>query len=37
MDSSEIARRARFLYPGLLAARQLALALKGLPVDPDRA
>ncbi len=30
-------KRASFLYPGLLAARQLALRLKGLPVDPDRA
>ena len=30
-------KRSRFLYPGLLAARQLALALKGLPLDPDRA
>ena len=30
-------KRASFLYPGLLAARQLALILKGLPVDPDRA
>jgi predicted DCC family thiol-disulfide oxidoreductase YuxK len=30
-------KRARFFYPGLLAARQLALTLKGLPVDPDRA
>ena len=30
-------KRASFLYPGLLAARQLALTLKGLPVDPDRA
>ena len=30
-------KRARLFYPGLLAARQLALTLKGLPVDPDRA
>ena len=30
-------KRARLLYPVLLAARQLALTLKGLPVDPDRA
>ncbi|AKN62223.1 hypothetical protein WB44_05970 [Synechococcus sp. WH 8020] len=30
-------KRASLLYPGLLAARQLALTLKGLPVDPDRA
>ena len=30
-------KRASVLYPGLLAARQLALTLKGLPVDPDRA
>ena len=30
-------RRAKFLYPALLAARQFALTLKGLPVDPDRA
>ena len=30
-------KRASFLYPGLLAARQLALILQGLPVDPDRA
>ena len=30
-------KRARLLYPGLLAASQLALTLKGLPVDPDRA
>ncbi len=30
-------KRASFLYPGLLAARQLALTLKGLPVDPDPA
>jgi predicted DCC family thiol-disulfide oxidoreductase YuxK len=29
-------KRARFLYPGLLAARQLALIMKGLPLDPDR-
>ena len=29
-------KRAKFLYPGLLAARQFALTLKGLPVDPDR-
>lgn len=27
--------RARRLYPALLLARRLALALKGLPVDPD--
>jgi predicted DCC family thiol-disulfide oxidoreductase YuxK len=27
--------RSRQLYPLLLAARRLALALKGLPVDPD--
>ena len=30
-------KRARLFYPGLLAALQLALTLKGLPVDPDRA
>jgi predicted DCC family thiol-disulfide oxidoreductase YuxK len=30
-------KRARLFYPGLLAARKLALTLKGLPVDPDRA
>ena len=30
-------KRAKYLYPGLLAARQFALTLKGLPVDPDRA
>ncbi len=30
-------KRASLLYPGLLAARQFALTLKGLPVDPDRA
>jgi hypothetical protein len=30
-------RRANLLYPGLLAARQLALGLQGLPLDPDRA
>ncbi len=29
--------RARLLYPGLLAARQIALGLRGLPVDPDQA
>ena len=29
--------RAKFCYPGLLAARQLALRLRGLSVDPDRA
>ena len=29
--------RARLVSPGLLAARQLALTLKGLAVDPDRA
>lgn len=29
--------RSRRLYPLLLAARRLALALKRLPVDPDRA
>jgi hypothetical protein len=28
--------RSRRLYPLLLAARRLALALKGLPEDPDR-
>ncbi|PSB36127.1 DCC1-like thiol-disulfide oxidoreductase family protein [Cyanobium sp. Candia 9D4] len=28
--------RSRRLYPLLLAARRLALALKGLPLDPDR-
>lgn len=28
--------RARRLYPGLLFARRLALAARGLPVDPDR-
>nr|WP_254216708.1 DCC1-like thiol-disulfide oxidoreductase family protein [Synechococcus sp. CCY 9618] len=28
--------RSDRLYPLLLAARQVALALKGLPVDPDR-
>lgn len=28
--------RANLLYPGLLAARQLALGLRGLPLDPDR-
>jgi predicted DCC family thiol-disulfide oxidoreductase YuxK len=28
-------RRARGLYPLLLTARRLALALRGLPVDPD--
>ena len=27
--------RANLLYPGLLAARQIALGLKGLPLDPD--
>ena len=30
-------RRASLLYPGLLAARQIALKLQGLPVDPDQA
>ena len=30
-------RRANLLYPGLLAARQLALELRGLPLDPDQA
>ena len=30
-------RRASLLYPALLAARQLALKLQGLPVDPDQA
>ena len=30
-------RRANLLYPGLLAARQLALGLRGLPLDPDQA
>jgi predicted DCC family thiol-disulfide oxidoreductase YuxK len=29
-------RRANLLYPGLLAARQIALGLKGLPLDPDQ-
>jgi predicted DCC family thiol-disulfide oxidoreductase YuxK len=29
--------RARRLYPLLLLARRCALALRGLPVDPDRA
>ena len=29
--------RANQLYPGLLLARQIALALRGLPVDPDQA
>jgi hypothetical protein len=29
--------RAERLYPLLLAARRLALGLKGLPVDPDQA
>ena len=29
--------RSRRLYPGLLLARRLALALKGLPLDPDDA
>jgi predicted DCC family thiol-disulfide oxidoreductase YuxK len=29
--------RANRLYPGLLAARQFALGLRGLPVDPDQA
>jgi hypothetical protein len=28
--------RARQLYPLLLLARRVALALRGLPVDPDR-
>ena len=30
-------RRAGLLYPGLLAARQIALRLQGLRVDPDQA
>jgi predicted DCC family thiol-disulfide oxidoreductase YuxK len=30
-------RRANLLYPGLLAARQLALGLRRLPLDPDSA
>ena len=30
-------RRANLLYPGLLAARQLALGWQGLPLDPDQA
>lgn len=30
-------RTANLLYPGLLAARQLALGLRGLPLDPDQA
>lgn len=30
-------RRANLLYPGLLAARQIALLLRGLPLDPDQA
>lgn len=30
-------RRANLLYPGLLAARQIALGLRGLPLDPDQA
>ena len=29
--------RANRLYPGLLLARQIALAWRGLPVDPDQA
>ncbi|KZR85895.1 hypothetical protein SynBIOSE41_01286 [Synechococcus sp. BIOS-E4-1] len=29
--------RANRLYPGLLMARQIALGLRGLPVDPDQA
>ena len=29
--------RANRLYPGLLMARQIALGLQGLPVDPDQA
>ena len=29
-------RRANLLYPGLLAARQIALGLRGLPLDPDQ-
>ena len=29
-------RRARRLYPLLLLARRLALAVRGLPLDPDR-
>ena len=28
-------KRTNLLYPGLLAARQIALGLKGLPLDPD--
>ena len=28
--------RAGLLYPGLLMARQIALGLRGLPVDPDQ-
>jgi len=28
--------RAQQIYPALLLARQTALAIKGLPVDPDR-
>jgi hypothetical protein len=28
--------RAQQIYPTLLLARQTALAIKGLPVDPDR-
>jgi len=28
--------RAQRIYPALLLARQTALAIKGLPVDPDR-
>jgi predicted DCC family thiol-disulfide oxidoreductase YuxK len=31
------ASRARQLYPLLLAARRLALGVRGLPVDPDQA
>ena len=29
--------RANRLYPGLLLARQIALKMRGLPVDPDQA
>ena len=29
-------QRARHVYPALLLARQTALGLRGLPVDPDR-
>tara|TARA_B100000212_G_scaffold264824_1_gene204348 strand:+ start:162 stop:539 length:378 start_codon:yes stop_codon:yes gene_type:complete len=28
--------RANLFYPGLLMARQIALGLRGLPVDPDQ-